>query len=300
MLRSRFDGRSDGLSAGSQGGYRHLFAAVSKSLRPPVDDESAVDVPRYNRRTWNRRVELADPWTVPVDSETIARARQGDWSVRLTPVIPVPRHWFGALAGCKVLCLAGGGGQQGPVLAAAGAHVTVLDFSDKQLGQDRFVAEREGLELRTVLGDMCDLSAFADETFDLIFHPIANCFIREVRPVWRECHRVLRSRGALLSGFVNPFWYCFDHAARERGALVLRHRVPYSDLDSIDEQERQPFIDAEEPLEFGHSLKDQIGGQLDAGLQIAAMYEDLEHALESGRTISSYVPTLMATRAVKP
>jgi len=30
-------------------------------------------------------------------------------------------------------CLASGGGQQGPVLAAAGAHVTVFDNSPRQL-----------------------------------------------------------------------------------------------------------------------------------------------------------------------
>ncbi len=38
---------------------------------------------------------------------------------------PVPRAWFpGDLAGQAVLCLASGDGQQGPVLAAAGAAVT--------------------------------------------------------------------------------------------------------------------------------------------------------------------------------
>lgn len=259
-----------------------------------------MDVSQYNREAWNRRVELGDEWTLPVDAETIARARRGEWTIKLTAVVPVPRSWFGDVGGSSVLCLASAGGQQGPVLAAAGASVTVFDFSAKQLAHDRMVAERDRLELRTVEGDMRDLSVFGDETFDLIFHPIANCFVQEVRPVWRECFRVLRRGGALLAGFVNPLWYCFDHEARKRGALLLRHSVPYSDLTSIDEDERQAFIEAEEALEFGHSLQDQIGGQLDAGFLIAGMYEDVEHALASGRTISNYVPTLMATRAIKP
>lgn len=258
-----------------------------------------MDVLQYNRHAWNRRVELGDQWTLPVDSETIARARAGVWSIVLTPVIPVPRAWFGALRGADVLCLASGGGQQGPVLAAAGARVTVYDYADNQLQQDRFVAERDGLELTTVRGDMRDLAAFGDATFDLIVHPVSNCFVPDVRPVWRECHRVLRAGGALLAGFANPLWYCFDHEARERGELVVRHRVPYSDVTSIDDEERQRFIDADEPLEFGHTLQDQIGGQLDAGLLLAAMYEDLEHGLEAERTISNYVPTFMATRAIK-
>ena len=259
-----------------------------------------MDVPKYNRHAWNRRVELADQWTIPVDSETIARARDGDWSIVLTPVIPVPHAWLEPLAGSKVLCLASGGGQQGPVLAAAGARVTVFDNSEKQLGQDRMVAERDGLEIETVQGDMRDLSAFADASFDLVFHPVSNCFVHEIRPVWRECARVLRSGGALLAGFANPLLYCFDYDARERGELVVRHRIPYSDVTSIDDEERRRWIDEDEPLEFGHSLEDQIGGQLDAGLLLAAMYEDLEHAVEAKRTISNYIPAFIATRAVKP
>ena len=75
-----------------------------------------------------------------------------------------------------MLCLASGGGQQGPILAAAGAEVTVFDASEKQLAQDRLVAEREGLSLTTVQGDMADLSCFDDESFDFIFHPLLQLF----------------------------------------------------------------------------------------------------------------------------
>jgi 2-polyprenyl-3-methyl-5-hydroxy-6-metoxy-1,4-benzoquinol methylase len=94
---------------------------------------------------------------------------------------PVPRDWFPAdLTGVAVLALASGGGQQGPVLAAAGADVTVFDNSPRQLGRDREVAEREGLALRTVLGDMRDLSAFPGDSFDLVFNPVSNTFC----PTW--------------------------------------------------------------------------------------------------------------------
>ncbi|MEV5357700.1 class I SAM-dependent methyltransferase [Streptomyces sp. NPDC052693] len=78
-----------------------------------------------------------------------------------------------------MLCLASGGGQQGPVLAAAGARMTVLDNSPRQLEQDDTVAAREGLDLRTVLGDARDLSPFPDASFDLIVHPVSNLFIPE-------------------------------------------------------------------------------------------------------------------------
>ena len=68
----------------------------------------------------------------------------------------MPRQWLAPLAGTRVLCLACGGGQQAPILAAAGARVTVVDLSSRQLDQDRFVAERDGLGITTVQADMAD------------------------------------------------------------------------------------------------------------------------------------------------
>ncbi len=102
------------------------------------------EILRYNRQAWDRQVERGNPWTIPVDPEAIARARQGDWQIVLTPTKPVPADWFPPLAGLDVLCLASGGGQQGPILAAAGAKATVFDNSPKQLAQDRLVADGRG------------------------------------------------------------------------------------------------------------------------------------------------------------
>ena len=128
-----------------------------------------VDVRAFNRDAWNRQVAGGNEWTKPVDEKVIADARRGDWSIVLTPQIPVPADWFPPLEGAEVLCLASGGGQQGPILSAAGAKVTVYDNSPSQLAGDRSVAVRENLEIRTVEGDMRDLSVFPDSTFDLIF-----------------------------------------------------------------------------------------------------------------------------------
>src|SRR5512146_1456237 len=108
-----------------------------------------MDVRSYNRDAWNREVDGGqNRWSQPVSPEIIAKARQGDFSILLTENIPVPRRWFPPLENSDVLCLASGGGQQGPVLAAAGARVTVFDNSPAQLKQDRFVAERESLSIR--------------------------------------------------------------------------------------------------------------------------------------------------------
>jgi SAM-dependent methyltransferase len=255
-----------------------------------------VDILEYQRHAWDRQAEKGDRWTVPVGPEVIAAARRGDWHVVLTPTRPVPREWFPDPAGLEVLCLASGGGQQAPVLAAAGANVTVLDNSPAQLARDRLVADREGLAVRTVQGDMADLSAFADATFGLVFHPCSNCFVPDVRPVWREASRVLRPGGVLLAGFANPALYVFDDALAGRGELVVRHSVPYSDLAGLGDEERRRYTDRDEPLVFGHTLEDQIGGQLDAGFVLSGFYEDRDPA----HPLARFLPTFIATRAVTP
>jgi SAM-dependent methyltransferase len=254
-----------------------------------------MDVRSYNRRAWNREVERGNPWTVPVGPEGIAAARRGEWQIVLTPSKPVPREWFPDLEEADVLCLASGGGQQGPLLAAAGAKVTVLDNSPKQLEQDRLVAAREGLRLETVEGDMADLSMFPEARFDLVVNPVSTCFVPDVRPVWREAARVLRPGGALLAGFVNPVNYLFDFELAEKGVLEVRHTIPYSDLTSRTEKEHRVQLEREEPLEFGHTLEHLIGGQIAAGLVITGFYEDVV----PGEAISARIPAFIATRAVR-
>jgi SAM-dependent methyltransferase len=255
-----------------------------------------MDIRAHNRRAWDRQVDSGNEWTVPVSPDVIAAARRGEWNVVLTPIRPVPRGWFGDLGGAKVLALAAGGGQQGPILAAAGARVIVFDNSPRQLEQDRTVAERDRLDLTTVEGDMRDLSTFRDASFDLVFHPVANLFVPDVHPVWQEAFRVLRPGGRLLSGFVNPLQYIFDWERSEKGELHVRHAVPYSDLTSLTDEERQRWIDAGEPLEFGHTLEDQIGGQLAAGFVLMGFYEDVDPR----HVLARYIASFGATLAVRP
>lgn len=255
-----------------------------------------MDVVDYNREAWDRMADEGHEWTVPVAPDEIREARAGRWHVLLTPGRAVPRDWLPDLRGARTLVLAGAGGQQGPILAAAGARVTVFDNSPRQLAQDRAVAERDGLTIATVQGDMRDLGALGDRSFDLIVHPCANCFVPDVRPVWREAARVLAPGGILLAAFLNPLTFVFDEQAAHRGALIVRHRLPYSDETSLAADERQALVDRRAPMVFSHGLDRQIGGQLDAGLQLTAV---VEHDWP-GRALSRYAPSFIVTRAVLP
>jgi len=254
-----------------------------------------TNIADYNRRAWDQQVEQGHEWTVPVSPDEIRAAREGHCQIVLTPSRSVPRDWCPPLAGTRVLCLAGAGGQQGPLLAASGARVTVFDNSPRQLDQDRLVADREALTLTTVQGDMCDLRAFGDASFDLIVHPCSNCFVPDVRVVWREAARVLVHGGVLLAGFINPMWFIFDEVRASEGDLVVRHRLPYRDDTHLDPDELKTLHARGEPIVFSHSLDEQIGGQIAAGLTLTAL---VEHDWP-GRALSQYAPAFIATRSVK-
>ena len=248
--------------------------------------ESYQDI---NARTIDRWIAEGWEWGQPITHENYEKAARGDWDVVLTPLRPVPHEWFGSLKGKRVLGLASGGGQQMPVFAALGAECTVLDYSEKQLESERVVAAREGYDIRIVRADMTKPLPFEDGAFDLIFHPVSNCYVREVEPIWRECHRVLRDGGALLAGYSNSLVYALDN---DEKALV--NTLPFDPVKN-PEQMRQ-LADEDCGVQFSHTLEEQIGGQLRAGFTITDLYEDYDR---EGGLSEHHVPGYIATRAVK-
>lgn len=256
-----------------------------------------INIRNYNREAWNREVDGGESrWTQPVSAEVIARARNGDFGTLLTENKPVPLSWFPPLKGADILCLASGGGQQGPMLAAAGANVTVFDNSPRQLEQDRFVAKREGLNIKLVEGDAADLSIFADESFDVVFNPCSTVFMKDVRPVWKEVYRVLRHGGIFMTGSMNPVHYIFDFEKMDAGVLEVKNAIPYSDIANLSKEALERYLEKGFPLEFGHSLTDLLGGQCDAGFHILDVYEDVM----SNSALENIHPSYIATRALKP
>ena len=254
-----------------------------------------MNILKHNRTAWNNEVRKGNRWTIPATREEIDAAKRGDVRIFLTPTKPIPKDWLGDLPGKKVLCLASGGGQQGPILAAAGAEVTVFDNSDQQLRRDEETAAAFDLKIRTVQGNMQDLSVFKAESFDMIIHPVSNVFINNVLPVWQACGLVLKTGQPLLSGFTNPLVYMVDwEKADNTGICQLKYAIPYDDTKSLSAGELKRYQEEKIPFEFGHSLTDLIQGQIAAGFHITGFYEDGGEPI-----LNAFSEVFIATRAVK-
>ncbi len=252
-----------------------------------------------NARTIDKWADDGWEWGILITHEVFENARLGKWDVELTPIRAVPHDWFapfiqnGRLDGAKLLGLASGGGQQMPVFTPLGADCTVLDYSERQLDREREVAKREGYEINIVRADMTKRFPFGDGSFDIIFHPVSNCYVEDVYHVWNECHRVLKPGGILLAGMDNGFNFMVeDFAVRP---LVIANKLPFNPL-KMDAERRQKMIDNYEGLQFSHTFDEQIGGQLKAGFVITGAYEDFNNEPDA---IADGIPSYWATRAIK-
>lgn len=242
-----------------------------------------------NSKTVDSWIEDGWEWGLPISHEEFVRAQNGDWSVVLTPTKPVPKEWFCDMKNAEILGLASGGGQQMPIFTALGAKCTVLDYSEKQLQSEINVANRESYDIITVRADMTKPLPFKDQSFDLIFHPVSNCYIEDVVPVWRECYRVLKKGGILLAGFDNSINYIFNDEETE-----VVNKLPFNPLK--DPLLFEESVKNNDGIQFSHTIEEQIGGQLKAGFILTDIYQDING---SGKLAEYNVPTFYATRAVK-
>ena len=249
-----------------------------------------MDYSEINAQTIDRWIRDGWEWGVPITYQAYLDTLAGNWDVVLTPTKPVPKAWFGDLKGKRVLGLASGGGQQMPIFAALGAVCTVLDYSPAQLESERMVSQREGYDIRIIRADMTKPLPFDDNAFDLIFHPVSNCYVREVRPIFRECFRVLKPGGALLGGYDMGINFLVDE--KEERIVNSLPFDPITDPALMAQLQKN-----DDGVQFSHTLEDQVGGQLAAGFQITDLYEDTNGY---GRLHDMGIPTFAAIRAVKP
>lgn len=242
-----------------------------------------------NAKTIDAWCESGWEWGKAISHEEFNAAQNGQWDVLLTPTKYVPHEWFGELKGKEVLGLASGGGQQIPIFSALGAKCTVLDYSGNQCESERMVAKREGYTVNVIQADMTKRLPFEDEAFDLIFHPVSNCYVEDVKPIFKECYRVLKKGGILLCGLNNGFAYIFDETETN-----MKYRLPFNPLK--DPVAYEDSIKNNWGIAFSHTLEEQIGGQLEAGFTLTDLYEDTS---KYGVLHDYNVPTFLATRAVK-
>lgn len=247
------------------------------------------DYIKKNQSTIDRWVEEGWQWGKPVDHEVYNEALNGNYQLFLTPTVSVPKHWLGNLNGKKVLGLAAGGGQQGPILAALGAQVTIIDFSDQQIISEKTVANREHYDIDVVQGDISQPLPFEDEYFDLILHPVSNVYIQNVQPIWQEVFRVLKSGGEILSGLDNGINYIVDNSETK----IVNH-LPFNPLKNAEQMAQ--MLSENGGIQFSHSIEEQIGGQLKAGLVLKDIYSDTNGV---GNLHSLNIPSFWATRSQK-
>ena len=249
-----------------------------------------------NSKTWDNWVKNGIEWSIPITHNEYMHALKGDWGVYLTPSRHVPKEWFPDLKHADLLGLASGGGQQMPIFSALGAKCTVFDNSDSQLERERMVSEREGYAINLIKGDMTKRLPFDDDTFDIIFHPVSNCYIEDVYPVWRECFRVLKRGGVLLAGMNNGINFLFEDSSSS--PLTIVNKLPVNPVKNATEAEYKRMVENDEGIEFSHSLEEQLGGQLKAGLILTDLFEDRDR--KGSGILREYTPQYIATRAIKP
>lgn len=203
-------------------------------------------------------------WSASATAEEMQNAREGKLSIRFFDK-EVPAEWLKDIKGKKVLCLAGAGGLQAPLFACAGAEVTVLDISEKMLDKDRKIAEAEHLNIRIEKGNMCDLSRFPDGSFDYILNPTSLMYVPDVKPVFKECYRVLKNGGIFIMMAPSPINYLCDYIEDENGGYYKAvNRMPYCSAD---------FDNTGDWVEYGHTMEDYISGQIESGFVIEGYCE---------------------------
>lgn len=242
-----------------------------------------------NAETITAWIKAGWEWGKPIDHSTYLQAKKGQWDVVLTPTKKVPHAWFGGLKGKELLGLASGGGQQMPIFAALGANCTVFDYTPAQLDSERLVAKREGYAINIIQGDMSKPLPFPDNAFDIIFFPVSNVYIEEAKPVFKECYRILRQGGRLLSGLDNGVNFMTDDDEKE-----IKNHLPFNPLKNPEQMTQLNQHD--DGIEFSHTLDEQIGGQLEARFHLLSLYEDTNG---QGRLHELGIPSFFATLARK-
>ena len=239
---------------------------------------------QHNRSAWNH---LADSGSVFAHTATDEECRE--------PLKTLDsRGWLPAsVAGLDVLCLAGGGGWQSVLYAAAGARVTVVDLSDSMLRLDERECRRRGYTVQVIQTSMEDLSMLGDQTFDIVHQPVSTCYVPSVRPVYREISRLLRDDGLYISQHKQPVSLQISHR-NERHQFVIG--LEYYQTGPLPRMQDTAYRETG-TTEYLHRLEEIVGDLCLSGFVIEDLREppradpqaDVSHFGYRGRFVPPYV-----------
>lgn len=216
---------------------------------------------QHNQHAWDRMAKAGHALTLPATADEIQNPLK---------VVDASGWLSGGIRGWKVLCLAAGGGRHGPLYAAAGADVTVVDLSSEMLQRDREVAAHFELTLQTIQTSMDDLSMLGDSVFDLVIHPVSTCYLPSVKKVFQEVGRVTKAAGLYISQHKQPA-NLQSSLETYTGHYVVEHA--YYDRGPVPSAQKSSLLREPGTREFVHGWNDLLGGICRAGFLIEDVSE---------------------------
>ena len=242
-------------------------------MRSAPDDRRREAVLAHNAHAWDRLAEGLAALARPAVDAAFDDPRS--W---LGSGGPAGRCWLPhRLDGLEVLCLAAGGGKHGPLYAAAGARVTVVDLSPAMLELDRQVARERRIDLEILQGSMDDLGMLSAGRFDLVVHPVSTCYLPDVAGVFRQVARVTKPGGLYVSQHKSPHSLQASLAPGTSGRYELLHPSGGGPLPP----EPPSRLREAGTHEYVHSHEAILGGICRAGFQIEDVCEP-DHATRPG------------------
>jgi len=224
----------------------------------------------HNQRAWDAQARggrrFARPVTDKQFADRLAAIQSDEWLKD-------------RIAGARLLCLASGGGMQGVLYAAAGAHVTVVDISQEMLALDRQAAADRGLDLALVQASIDDISALPSADFDVVIQPVSTCYVSDVTKVYQEVARVIAPNGLYVSQHKQPGSL---QASVEPSAEGYALHEPYYRTGPLPAVAGSVHRE-EGTLEFLHRWEELIGGLCRAGFVVEDLIEPLHAQPAAGR-----------------